>query len=58
MKDPFYDKITFDYMLKGNGNDEVYLSDVMRFFEVDINKANIIKPKIEDIMRRLNECKK
>ncbi len=55
MKDPFYDEITFDYLLKGNGNGEIYLSDVMRFFEVDINKANKIKPKIEELSRRLND---
>ena len=54
MKDPFYDKITFEYMIKGNGNGEVYLADVMRFFECSIEKANEIKPKIEEIMRKLN----
>lgn len=55
MKDHFYDEITFEYLLKGNGNGEVYLADVMRFFECSIQQANKIKPKIEEIMRRLNE---
>ncbi len=55
MKDPFYDTITFEYMLKGDGNGNIYLADVMRFFECDIEKANKIRPKIEEIVRRLNE---
>lgn len=56
-KDPFYDEITFDYLLKGNGNDGVYLCDIMRFFEVDIDTANKLKPKVEELIRRLNESK-
>lgn len=57
MKDPFYDEITFDYVIKGDGRGNIYTADIMRFFGCDIKQANNIKPKIEEISRRLNEYK-
>lgn len=55
MKDQFYDTIDFDYLLKGDGQGNIYTADVMRFFECDIHMANKIKPKIEELARRINE---
>ncbi len=55
MKDPFYDEITFEYMLKGDGKGRIYDCDIMRFFGCDSKRAEQIKPKIEEIARRLNE---
>lgn len=53
-KDSFYDEISFEYMLKGDGYGNIYLCDIMRFFKCDSKKAREIKPKIEEIQRRLN----
>ncbi len=55
IKDTFYDNISIEYLLKGDGNGYIYTSDVMRFFSVDIDKANELKPKIEELSRRLND---
>lgn len=57
VKDPFYDTIDFDYLLKGDGQGNIYTADVMRFFEIDIKTANKLKPKIEELARRLNDTK-
>lgn len=57
IKDPFYDIIDFDYLLKGDGQGNIYTADVMRFFECDIQVAKKIKPKIEEIARRLKWIK-
>lgn len=54
MIESFYDDISLDYLLKGDGNGNIYTADVMRFFKIDIDKANVIKPKIEELARRLN----
>lgn len=56
-KDPFYDDITIEYLLKGDGYGNIYTADIMRFFGIDIKKANEIKPKIEELARRMNEAK-
>lgn len=57
IKDLFYDNITIEYLLKGDGYGNIYTADIMRFFGIDIKKANEIKPKIEELVRRLNEAK-
>ena len=53
-RDAFYDKISIEYLLKGDGSGYIYTSDIMRFFGIDINTANELKPKIEELSRRLN----
>lgn len=53
--DKFYDKIDINYMLKGDADGKVYTSDVMRFFGVDIEKANESKPKVQQIADRLKK---
>lgn len=54
MKDSFYDEISFEYLLKGDGNGYIYTADICRFFGCDIKKADEIRPKIEEIGRKLN----
>lgn len=53
MKDTFYDTITFEYLLAGDGFGRIYDCDIMRFFGCDSKKATEIKPKIEEIARKL-----
>lgn len=53
LTDPFYDNITFEYMMKGDKDGKIYLCDVMRYFSLPINKAKELLPKIQELKDKL-----
>lgn len=44
-------------VLKGNGNGEVYACDISEWLGVSSRVAWEIKPKLEELIRRMNENK-
>lgn len=41
--------MTFESLMVGNGYGEIYLSDVTRFFGIDVDKARLLKSKLEEV---------
>jgi len=58
LKDPFYDNITFEYMMAGDGNGRIYLSDVARYFKLSITEASKLLPKIQELKNKLCQISK